>query len=858
MPTWKRRPTCDEFFLVLNAADAQCDVHLLAADEATSRPVSAWRQGLRRLAVTRCFGAVTAASLPCIAHASPVITQTIDLQDRMGSAGAPSSRQYPAVDEGLLLWDRDLYGDEVLPLEVYDWVDGELVGPFGLVGVEPGLRPSWVDRAGDRIVVARPQIPGGVEFYTWSAADQAFVLDTFFEFPDGRNSPYFVQLAGEHLLTLGAYGVVTMWRDGPAGWTEVDSFDDNMAGGRVYFEPPYLRYGTTDIDPFLDPATMVRHFDEATETWELVASHSYAFEPHIWSHSSFSDAGEHYVVEWPCGLHRFLPDSHAIVDLGPMDVFEGRACDDVAAHGTDRWVLGTTHGTNGFVVSIVHTGSPEPFVWDTLVGQGAAPFITGIGFLDDQHFVTYDDDSSTGPGDVGQVLVWEMTGPPVLQWLAPPTPDEGSSVPLDSSVYVMDPDHALPDVPLTLTVAPANGTLAVDGIQLALGASVDAQAWMDGRVTYDHDGSETTTDAFVVQGCDPDGACSDDLLVDVAITPVNDAPLPTDDTLTVPEGGEGLLDVLANDTDADSVLDLLGVSVAPPAVGAATVQTDGLRYAHDGSEPGADPVRLDLTVCDPEGACSPSSVAVTVTPVNDPPVATDDAATLDEGGTVVVDVLANDIDPDDALATDGTLTVLAGPVHGTATVDGATLEVQHDGAETTTDTVTYKACDAAGACSQAVLQLAVLPVNDTPTLAGDVLVVDQGSTATASPLANDADVDGTLDPATLSVATPPAHGTVTVDGEGLTYAHDGSETVSDAFSYTACDDGGACGEAAVEVVVRPVRSPEPTDPTDPTEPTDGLVADAGGDEKAGCGCASTGLTGWGVLVPLVVLVRRRS
>ena len=52
------------------------------------------------------------------------------------------------------------------------------------------------------------------------------------------------------------------------------------------------------------------------------------------------------------------------------------------------------------------------------------------------------------------------------------------------------------------------------------------------------------------------------------------------------------------------------------------------------------------TAVDPGGRSSSATVTVTVTPVNDPPVAAPDTATTQSGTAVVVDVLANDTDVD--------------------------------------------------------------------------------------------------------------------------------------------------------------------------------------------------------------------
>src|SRR5262249_20324031 len=62
------------------------------------------------------------------------------------------------------------------------------------------------------------------------------------------------------------------------------------------------------------------------------------------------------------------------------------------------------------------------------------------------------------------------------------------------------------------------------------------------------------------------------------------------------------------------------------------------------------PAAFGYTVADPDGNTDTATVHVTVTCVNDPPTANDDAATTTEATPVTVDVLANDVDIDgDAL-----------------------------------------------------------------------------------------------------------------------------------------------------------------------------------------------------------------
>jgi len=88
--------------------------------------------------------------------------------------------------------------------------------------------------------------------------------------------------------------------------------------------------------------------------------------------------------------------------------------------------------------------------------------------------------------------------------------------------------------------------------------------------------------------------------------------------------------------------------------------------------------------------------------------------------------------------------------------------------------------------------------NFPPTAADDVAFVVPAGQVEIEVLANDADADGTLDPASVSVQDAPAHGTATPDpGTGrILYVHDGTATPDDAFTYTVDDALGATSNVA--------------------------------------------------------------
>jgi hypothetical protein len=125
--------------------------------------------------------------------------------------------------------------------------------------------------------------------------------------------------------------------------------------------------------------------------------------------------------------------------------------------------------------------------------------------------------------------------------------------------------------------------------------------------------------------------------------------LAVDDEISTPEDTPAIVSVLANDTYGGSpVIMGPGVSVVllgGPLNGAAVINGDGtIAYTPDLNWAGVDAILYAVRV---NGVLSPAaSVAIAVTPVNDPPVASDDSAMAPVNTAVAIDVLANDVDVD--------------------------------------------------------------------------------------------------------------------------------------------------------------------------------------------------------------------
>ena len=332
----------------------------------------------------------------------------------------------------------------------------------------------------------------------------------------------------------------------------------------------------------------------------------------------------------------------------------------------------------------------------------------------------------------------------------------------------------------------------------AVGDAVNGAVFLDGtEITYKHDGSETTVGSFTYTVTD--GADTDTTTVEMRVVPVNDPPVATEDTGTVDEGRTLSIEaptLLNNDSDAE------GDRLSIVAVGDArngTVSLDGttITYEHDGTETTADSFSYTVT----DGAdTDTTTVEMRVVPVNDPPVATEDTGTVDEGRGLSIEVatlLHNDVDAEsDRLS----IVAVGDAVNGTVSLDGTTITYEHDGTETTADSFSYTVTDGVDTDTTTV-EMRVVPVNDPPVATEDTGTVDEGRTLSIEAptlLNNDSDAEG--DRLSIVAVGDARNGTVSLDGTTITYEHDGTDTTAGSFTYTVTD-GADTATATVEMTV---------------------------------------------------------
>lgn len=195
-----------------------------------------------------------------------------------------------------------------------------------------------------------------------------------------------------------------------------------------------------------------------------------------------------------------------------------------------------------------------------------------------------------------------------------------------------------------------------------------------------------------------------------SFTPGNLNPTAGDDTASTQEDSSVSIAVLGNDTDPEGQIVSL-VSASQPSHGTVSVDTanGSVTYVPTADFHGSDTFTYIIT--DGNGGIDSAVVTITVVGVNDLPVADADSATTDEDSTVVIDILAGDVDVDgDSLA----ITSVTSPSNGSVTIQNGAAVYSPNANFFGTDAFTYIISDGQGGTASASVSITVNSVQDAP------------------------------------------------------------------------------------------------------------------------------------------------
>ena len=370
------------------------------------------------------------------------------------------------------------------------------------------------------------------------------------------------------------------------------------------------------------------------------------------------------------------------------------------------------------------------------------------------------------------------------------TTDEDISIIID--VQINDSDTE--DSTLVTTIV----TNGVNGIATVLGTD---------SINYAPNANFNGMDTIVYSICDNESpALCDTAMVVITVNVVNDKPVATNDPVTINEDETVVIDVQANDVDTEDSTLVTTIIDNVNNGSANVISSDSIGYTPTANFSGMD--TLTYQICDNESPalCDTAMVIITIVPVNDAPVADDDAATTDEDISIVIDVQDNDSDTEDSTLV---TTIITDASNGTTSILGTdSIDYAPDANFNGQDTIIYSICDneSPALCDTAMVVITVNVVNDKPVATNDPVTINEDETVVIDVQANDVDTeDFTLVTTIIDNVNNGSANVISLDSIGYTPTADFSGM--DTLTYTICDNESPalCDTAMVIITIVPVN-----------------------------------------------------
>jgi len=403
-----------------------------------------------------------------------------------------------------------------------------------------------------------------------------------------------------------------------------------------------------------------------------------------------------------------------------------------------------------------------------VISGSTATYTPTNGFTGSDSFTyTANDGTSTSVAATVSITVQSLNAAPVAVNVSGATLEDQA---LGITLSATDADGDA--LTFSVTANPTNGSVSLNGTVATYTPGAD----YFGTDSFDFVANDGTVN-------------SNTATVSITVNAVNDAPTASDLTLSVIEDTPESITLIGADVEGDPLT--FSVS-SQPANGSVSVQGAIATYTPSSNHTGAD--SFSYTANDGALNSAPASVTVTVSEVNDPPVAEDGSASGAEDSPISIPLSAVDPDGDTltfALDQDAT--------QGSVTITGSTAVYTPDTNFNGSDSFTFKASDGQLESSAATITLTVTPVNDAPT--ADDLATSTTNDASVDILLTGFDPDG--DPLTFTVNADPAFGAVVVSGNTATYLADPGFVGTDSFGFVASDGTLSSSTAIVSITVLP-------------------------------------------------------
>ena len=307
-----------------------------------------------------------------------------------------------------------------------------------------------------------------------------------------------------------------------------------------------------------------------------------------------------------------------------------------------------------------------------------------------------------------------------------------------------------------------------------------------------------------------------------------------------PPGTENQFASTAEDVPAEVVLNAVSPVLSPTFTYTIVTQPSngmlsgsGPAFTYTPAQDFHGPDSFTFRVNDGSNNSNTSTVNITITEVNDVPVATDDAASANEDSSVGISAtdLAGNDSAGPANESLQSLTVTGvfatANAHGSVVLDSGIVTYTPDADFNGSASFEYQVCDNGNTngapnsqCAMGVVNVTVNPANDAPS-ANSQSVTTNSNTPVAITM-NGNDLETATASLVFEVTVNPAHGSLSGSGANLTYTPNANYSGPDSFEFTVRDAGDGSAPAltstaaTVSITVNDTVSPTIDAPQDVT------------------------------------------
>ena len=314
---------------------------------------------------------------------------------------------------------------------------------------------------------------------------------------------------------------------------------------------------------------------------------------------------------------------------------------------------------------------------------------------------------------------------------------------------------------------------------------------MDEIWTYTPNANYIGLDELVWGLAQVGGGVAADLSLRFIVMPA--PPVANDQSVTTDEDTVISITLAGIDADGDN---LTYTVVTQPSNGALIGTAPNITYTPKAEFQGND--SFTFKVNDGVADSNVATVSITVTAVNDPPVATAQTVTTAEDTAVAITLAGTDADGDTL-----TYTVVDQPSNGTLSGTAPNLTYTPNADYNGNDSFTFKVNDFPVDSEPAIVSITVTAVNDPPVATAQTVTTDEDTAVAITLAGTDAGGDGL----TYTVVDQATNGVLSGTAPNLTYTPNADYNGDDSFTFKVNDGTVDSEPATVSITVTGVNDP---------------------------------------------------